>query len=125
MPRPIDYVDVAYLIAVALHDGRKKSVQAVEVRQSEEHVAAERLQAAAGVACAVAQHGAAHRIGDARLQFLEAGRLTPDALPRDQADARLPGFERANEGGQKRRVVLAVAIERDDQRPARGGNARA
>ena len=72
-------------------------MQAIEIWQAEEHLAPERLQPAAGVARAVAQHSVAHRIGDARLQFLEAARLALDALAGDQRDARGAGFERAQQ----------------------------
>jgi hypothetical protein len=43
---------------------------------------------AAGVAGAVAQYRAAHRIRDARLKFLEAARLALHPLAGDQPDAR-------------------------------------
>ena len=49
-------------------------MQPVEIRQRQEGVAPERLQAATGVARAVAQDRAAHAVGDARLEALEAAR---------------------------------------------------
>ena len=104
-------------------------MQAIEIRQSQEHVAAERLEPAAGVARSVAQHRAAHRVGDARLKFLEAARLALDALAGDQADllpaAGSAGFEHAQHRRNESRIVLPVAVERDDERRARRRDARA
>ena len=53
--RSID-IDIANGQAFALDQRGKETMQAVEIRQSQEHIAAERLEAAAGVARAVAQH---------------------------------------------------------------------
>ena len=85
----VDHVDIADLVAFAPDQRRQEAMQPVEIRQRQEQIAAERLQPAAGVAGAVAQHRAAHAVGDARLEFLEAGVLAADALAGDQADARV------------------------------------
>jgi len=55
-------------------------MQPVEIRHHQEHLAPECLQTAPGVAGAIAQDCVAHAIGDAGLDFLEAGVLAPDAL---------------------------------------------
>ena len=55
-------------------------MQPVEIGHHQKHLAAKRLQAAAGVAGAVLQDRVAHGIGDARLHFLEAGVLASDPL---------------------------------------------
>ena len=70
--RPVHHVDIADAKALAPDKRRQETVQAVEIRQPQEQIAAERLEAAAGIAGAVAQDGAADRIGDARLQLLES-----------------------------------------------------
>src|SRR5262245_7257203 len=92
-------------------------MQTIEIRQRQEEIAAERLEAATGIAGAVAQHGAAHAISYPRLKLLEAGILASDALAGDQTDARIVHQNRQqlrHEG----RVVLAVAIEGGDHRRA-------
>ncbi len=86
--RPIDDIHVADLVAFAPHQRRQEPVQPVEIGQRQEHIAAKRLEPAAGIAGAVAQHGAAHRVGEARLEVFEAGRLATDALAGDEADLR-------------------------------------
>src|SRR5262245_39343325 len=55
--RPVDHVDIADLKAFAADQRRQEAVQSVEIGERQEEVAAERLQAAAGIAGAVAQHG--------------------------------------------------------------------
>ncbi len=100
-------------------------MQAIEIRQAQEHIAAERLQSAAGVAGAVAQHRAAHGIGDARLQLLETAGLAPGALSRDQPHDRRARLQRAQHGRDESRIVLAVAIDRHHHRRARRRHARA
>ena len=93
--RPVDHVDIADRRSPRADQRRQEAMQPVEIGQRQEDVAAERLQAAAGVARAVPQHRAAHAVGDARLQLLEAGVLAPDALAGDQADARRRLLQRA------------------------------
>ena len=100
-------------------------MQAIEIRQAAGNVAAERLQSAAGVAGAVAQHGATHRIGDARLKFLEPARLAANALAGDESDARLARFQCADKRRNKSGIVLPVAVERRHNGGARGRNTRA
>ncbi len=118
--RPVHHVDVADLVALALDQRRQEAVQPVEIRQRQKQIALKRLEAATGVARAVAQDRAAHAVGNARLEFLEAGRLAADALAGDQPDARSTGLQRLDQLGKKRRIVLAVAVERDDDgRPRR------
>ena len=63
--RPVDHVDIGDVIPVAAHQSRQKAMQAVEIRQTEESIAAERFQASAGIARPVPQHRAAHGIGNA------------------------------------------------------------
>ena len=89
-------------------------MQTIEVWQRQEHVAVERLEAAAGIARAVAQHDTAHAIGDARLKFLEARRLAADALAGNHSDAGCPASKRLNQLGEEGRIVLAVAVEGHD-----------
>jgi hypothetical protein len=118
VPRAVDDIDVADFVAFTFDQRRQETMQAVEIRQRQEDVPTERFQAASRVARAVAQYRVADRIGNARLQFLEAGRFAAEALTCDQPDARLACFERADHGGQERRIVLAVPIERYDEGPA-------
>src|SRR5690242_15631569 len=86
--RTIDHVDIGDLVTLAPRQRRQETVQAIEIRQLQEQIAPERLQPASGIARAVTQDRAAHAIGDARLQLLEAGCLAADALPGDEADLR-------------------------------------
>jgi hypothetical protein len=72
-------------------------MQPVEIGHHQEDVAAERLQSAAGVARAVLEDGTTDLVGDARLEFLEAGVLAADALPGDEPGARPAGLERAHQ----------------------------
>src|SRR5262249_60611774 len=94
---PVDHVHVADRVALAANERRQEPVQPVEIRQRHEQIAAERLEPAPGVTRAVAQHGAADRIGDARLELLEASVLAPNALAGDEAGARSSRLERSQE----------------------------
>src|ERR1700757_3052266 len=85
-PGAVDHVDIGDVKTLAPHQGRKKTVQSVEIGQHQEHIAPERLQAAAGIAGAVMQDGAADGVRRARLEFLEARILAPDALASDETD---------------------------------------
>ena len=87
----VDDRDIGDVVAFAADQRRQESVQPVEQRQPQKQIARESLQPAAGIACTVAKHRAAHGIGDARLQFLEAGRLAPNPLTRDEPDSRGAG----------------------------------
>src|SRR5262249_60069793 len=90
-----------------------KPGQSVEIGQREKKLAAKGLEPATGIAGAVPQHEAAHGIGDARLKLFEAGCLPADALSGDEPDmGRLR--HRVEQRGNKGGVVLAVAIEGDD-----------
>src|SRR5262249_53027744 len=107
--RAVDHVDVADLQAFPPDQGGQETVQAVEIRQVEEQVAAKSFQAAAGVARAVAQDSGAHAIGDARLELLERRRLPAHPLAGDEPDARGAVEQGAQQGRQEGRIVLAVA----------------
>src|SRR5262249_23653470 len=95
------------------------------VWEAEEHVTAERFQATTGIARTVLQHGTPHRIGDLRLQFLEAARLAADTMAGDQANKRAARFQSADERWNERGVVLALAVKRHDKCGPRRGNAGA
>src|SRR3981189_703417 len=97
-------------------------MQPIEVRQRQEHLAPKRLQAAAGIAGAVAQDSVAHAIGDARLDFLETGILAPDALAGGKACAFAALLDRRNQIRQECRIVLSVAVEGRDNGAARRAN---
>jgi len=77
---PVDHVHIADVVTFASHQRRKKPVQTVEIGQRQKDIPAERLEPAAGIAGAVAQHGAAHSIGEARLKLLEAALLHRDCV---------------------------------------------
>src|SRR5689334_6842376 len=62
--RTVDHLDVGDLIAVTSDERGQKAMQAVEIRQRQERVAPERLEAAAGIAGSVTQDRAAHSVGD-------------------------------------------------------------
>ena len=64
MARPVDHVHMGDPVALALDERRHEAVERVEIRQRQVDVAAERLEAAAGVAGAVLQDAAAHAVGD-------------------------------------------------------------
>src|SRR5580700_3147368 len=125
MPRPVDHVDISDLIPFAAYQRRQKTMKTVEIRQRQEHLAPERFQAATGIAGTIAQDGAAHPVGDARLDFLESGVLASDPLTGGKADALATLFDRQNKLWQERWIVLAVAIERRHDGTARGANAAA
>src|SRR5581483_10603288 len=90
----------------------------VEIGHHQKYFAAERFEAAAGVAGAVLQDRLADRIGDARLEFLEAGVLASDALTRDKTDALPTARERHDQVRQEGRIVLSVAVKRRHDRTA-------
>src|SRR5690554_1363695 len=73
-PLPVGPVDMGDRQALADDEGRDEAVPAVEIGQTQEDVPRKRLEAAAGIARAVGEHGAAHRVGDARGKALE-GRI--------------------------------------------------
>src|ERR1700687_3737985 len=92
--RPIDDVDIADVKAFAPDQRRQKAMQPVEIRQLKDQVAPKSLQPASGVARTVFQNRAAHAVGDARLQSLEARTFAPHALSGDQAGPRRARFQR-------------------------------
>ena len=69
--RPVDHIDIADVAALAANQRRQEAMQPVEIRQRQANIARKRLEPAAGVARAVAQDRAAHRVGEARLESLE------------------------------------------------------
>src|ERR1700681_664007 len=97
-------------------------MQPVEVRHHQEYLAPECLQAAAGIAGAIAQDPVAHAIGDTRLDLLETGVLASDALAGHKTDAFAALLDRRNQVRQECRVVLSVAVEGRDNGAARGAH---
>ena len=57
--------------------------------------------------------------------FLNADGAPPDALARDEADLRAALLERCEQRRDEGRIVLPVAVERGDDRRARGRDAAA
>src|SRR5258706_15934007 len=108
MARPIDDVDIGDLVALPSYQRRQKTMQPVEVRHRQEHLAPECLQAAAGVAGAIAQDRVAHAIGNARLDFLETGGLAADPLAGGETDALAAILDRRNQVRQERWIVLSI-----------------
>src|ERR1700674_2060608 len=122
MPRPVDYVDIGDLIAFAAYQRRQEAMKTVEIGHRQEHFAPERFQAAAGIAGTIAQDRLACRIGDARLELLEAGVLASDPLTGGKADAFATFFDGRNQVRQERWIVLAIAIERRHDDATRGSH---
>src|ERR1700722_5612301 len=87
MAGPIGDLDIGDLVAFPSHTRRQKTMQPVEIGHRQKYLAPKCLQAAAGVAGAVAQNGVAHTIGDARLDLLETAVLAPVPLPGGETDA--------------------------------------
>src|ERR1700730_1222599 len=116
--RAIDHVDIADVITFTSYQGRQKSMQPVEIRQLQKDVAVKGLQPAAGVARAVLEHEAANRIGDARLQPFEARGLAAHPLAGDETDRWGAAAKRLQQRWDECRLVLAVAIDGDDDRGA-------
>src|SRR5262245_6172646 len=123
--RTIDDINIADVVALASYQCRQKPVKSIKARQTEKDVTAERLQSATRVAGSIPQDSAAHGIGDARLKLLEPTRLATDALSGNEAGTGRAHFERADQGRDKRRIVLSVSIERHHDRRASSGNTRA
>src|SRR6185312_11783010 len=111
-PWPVDHIDIADVETFAPYQCGKKAMQAIEIRQTEEHSATERLQPATGVASTITQDGSTHRICDPRLEFLKSARFAANALARDESNARVARFQCANKRRNECRVVLTVAVER-------------
>src|SRR6267142_424031 len=125
MARAVDNVNIGDVETFAAHQRRQEAMQSVEVRHREEHLARERLQPAAGVAGTVAQDRLAHAVRDFRLQLLETGILAPDPLARRETDAAAAAFDRRDQVGQERRIILSVAVECGHDGAARGTDAAA
>src|ERR1700676_535842 len=119
MPRPVDHVDIGNLIAFAAYQRRQEAMKTVEIGHRQEHFAPERFQAAAGIAGTIAQDRLARRVGDARLELLEAGVLASDPLTGGKADALATHFDGRNQVRQERRIVLTIAIARRNDGAAR------
>src|SRR5262249_15765821 len=94
-------------------------------RQRKEGLASKRLQPAAGVARAVTQYCAAHGVGDARLEFLEAGILAADTLSGGETDAAVGVAERIDHRRQEGRAGLKIPAQRRAERAARRPHPRA
>ena len=125
MTGTVGHVDIGDVVTLATHQRRQEAMQPVEIRHRQKHLAPERLQAAAGIAGAVAQDGVAHAIGDARLHLLETGVLAPDPLAGGKADAFAAILDRRDQIRQERRIVLPIAVERRHDGAARGADAAA
>ena len=97
-------------------------MQSVEIGQRQEHFAPECFQAAARVAGAIAQNRVAHAIGNARLDFLEAGILASDPLACGKTDAVAAIFDCRNQIRQEYGIVLPIPVERRHDGAARGAN---
>src|SRR5688572_14581496 len=120
MSGTVDDVDIDDVKTLAAHQRRQKAMQPVEIRHHQEYLAAERLQATAGIAGAVVQNGVADAIGGARLQLLETGVLASDPLAGGKTDAVAAVLDRRNQVRQERWIVLPVAVERRHDGSPRG-----
>jgi len=71
---------------------------------------------------AIAQDGAAHAIGNARLDLLEAGILASDPLAGSEPHPLAALLDCRNQIRQERRIILSIAVERrhDGTRAQRG-----
>ena len=101
MARAVDHVDMGDVEPLALHQRRHEAVKGVEIRQREVDVAAERLEAAAGIARAVLQDPPANAVGDARLPLLVGTVLAPDPLAGDERRRRGSASRAATSSGMK------------------------
>ncbi|MNV05307.1 hypothetical protein D3C71_956370 [compost metagenome] len=97
----------------------------VEVRQIEEGVALEQLDAAAGIGGVIAQHARADGVGPLAGPALGAAVLAVDAPAGKQLDLGFGGVARGQQLGNIGRIVLAIAVERGDPCRTRGFHARA
>ena len=94
-------------------------MQTIKIRQTQEHVAVERLQTAACIPGTVTEHRSPHGIGNSRLKLLESACLAADTLTSDQPDLRPSHFQCANELRDECGVVLPIAVERHHNGRAR------
>ena len=125
MSRTVDHIDINDVISLAAHQRRQETMQAVEIRQRQKHLAPESFQTATGVAGAVMQDRVAHGIGDARLNLLETGILATDPLAGGKARAFTALFDSRNQRRQESRIILPVAIKRCHDRAMRYADAAA
>src|SRR6202041_1299356 len=125
MARPIGDVDIGDLVAFPPHQRRQKTMQPVEIWHRQKYLAPKCLEAATGVAGAVAQNGVAHAIGDARLDLLETGVLAPDPLTGGETEAIAALFDGRDQSREERRIVLAIAVKRRHDGAACGADAAA
>jgi hypothetical protein len=103
---------------------RQVAVHVVELRQGEEILAVEQFQTAAGVGGVVAEQAGAGGVGDARGQALDPAVLAVGAVAGDQQRTGTAlGLGAHQQGGDVRRVILAVAIQGCDPEAARGAHA--
>ena len=116
---PVDDVDMGDRKAIPADERREETVQGVEERQVQIDMAADAGEAAGGVTRPVPQDQAANRVRDARLQPLEGRVLAAEPLSMDEAAALADLGHAGQEGRDEGRVILPVAVERDDQRRSR------
>ncbi len=95
-------------------------MKTIEIRQREEYLAPECLEATTGIAGAVAQDRIAYCVGNARLEFLESAVLASNSLTGDKTDALAAVFDRRDEARQERWVVLTITVERRHDGSPRG-----
>src|SRR5215471_5052850 len=93
-------------------------MQRVEIGEREKDVAANRLEATTGVAGSIPQNRSTHPVSNARLRPLEGGGSTSDPLAGDQPETRGSLLQNADQRGNERGIVLAIAVEGDDDRRA-------
>ena len=104
------------------HESRKESVHGIEIRQPQEDLTWERLQAASGIARVVLEEERAQSVGETRAESLghRMGKLDP--LTCGETDPWC--FRQRDQREQVARIVLAVAIQGHDQRRVRGPHTR-
>src|SRR5690349_3226017 len=107
--------------AVAEEQRRQEAVHVLEIRKLQERLAAEGLDAAGGVTGRILEKRAAEPVGNARADLLGERGFAADPLSGDETDPRI--LEMTEEIGDEARIVLAVAVEGDDQRRARRDHA--
>ena len=118
-PRPVIDRNADQRVPEGLEQRRQKPVHALEGRQAQEHVAAERLQPAGGVRTIVVQQLLPQPVREFCRETPRPAIAPRRADPGDQRRrlAGCPGqFEQARDFG---RVVLAVAVHRHDPWRAR------
>ena len=110
--------DLGHLSSTHSDERRQEAVHAVEQRHRAQGFGAERLERASGVADGLVVQPVAHAVGDAALQPLPPRVLPVHAIPRH---CRSPApRELGDEGGDVRRIVLEIGVERDDHASSGG-----